>query len=142
MLKIGLRPHSKSGILERGTNHRYKICRLVSTFRGDLCRGHQIRNNSATWRAVMINRKHIDHAELLDFGKLLLLLMKRQQIKDLCSARTGTLLEVVNRPTTLFECLVLRMKPIQPSPALPTLLTRPRAAAFHPNSTPDETGHP
>jgi hypothetical protein len=29
----------------------------------------------------MIIRKHIDHAELLDFGKLLLLLMKRQQIE-------------------------------------------------------------
>ena len=29
----------------------------------------------------MISRKHIDHAELLQFGKLLLLLMQRQQIK-------------------------------------------------------------
>ena len=29
----------------------------------------------------MISRKHIDHAELLEFGKLLLLLMQRQQIK-------------------------------------------------------------
>jgi hypothetical protein len=29
----------------------------------------------------MINRRHIDHEELLEFGKLLLLLMKRQQIK-------------------------------------------------------------
>jgi hypothetical protein len=29
----------------------------------------------------MISRKHMDHAELLQFGKLLLLLMQRQQIK-------------------------------------------------------------
>jgi hypothetical protein len=29
----------------------------------------------------MINRKHIDHAELLELGKLLLLLVKRQQIE-------------------------------------------------------------
>jgi hypothetical protein len=29
----------------------------------------------------MIKRKHIDHAELLEFGKLLLLLVKRQQIE-------------------------------------------------------------
>jgi hypothetical protein len=28
----------------------------------------------------MINRKHIDHAELLELGKMLLLLVKRQQI--------------------------------------------------------------
>jgi hypothetical protein len=37
--------------------------------------------DGATWRVAMINRKHIDHAELLELGKLLLLLMKRQQIK-------------------------------------------------------------
>ena len=29
----------------------------------------------------MINRKHIDHAELLELGKMLLLLAKRQQIQ-------------------------------------------------------------
>jgi hypothetical protein len=29
----------------------------------------------------MIKRKHIDHAELLELGKMLLLLAKRQQIK-------------------------------------------------------------
>jgi hypothetical protein len=29
----------------------------------------------------MIKRRHIDHAELLEFGKLLLLLVKRQQIE-------------------------------------------------------------
>jgi hypothetical protein len=29
----------------------------------------------------MIQRKHIDHAELLDLGKMLLLLVKRQQIE-------------------------------------------------------------
>jgi hypothetical protein len=29
----------------------------------------------------MINRKHLDHAELLELGKMLLLLEKRQQIK-------------------------------------------------------------
>jgi hypothetical protein len=29
----------------------------------------------------MINRKHIDHAELLELGKMLLLLVKRQQIQ-------------------------------------------------------------
>ncbi len=29
----------------------------------------------------MITRNHIDHAELLEFGKLLLLLVKRQQIE-------------------------------------------------------------
>lgn len=29
----------------------------------------------------MIKRKHIDHAELLELGKLLLLLVKRQQIE-------------------------------------------------------------
>jgi hypothetical protein len=28
----------------------------------------------------MINRKHINHAELLELGKMLLLLVKRQQI--------------------------------------------------------------
>jgi hypothetical protein len=28
----------------------------------------------------MINRTHIDHAELLQFGKMVLLLIKRQQI--------------------------------------------------------------
>jgi hypothetical protein len=32
-------------------------------------------------RAVMIKRKHIDHGELLEFGKMLLLLVKRQQIE-------------------------------------------------------------
>jgi hypothetical protein len=30
--------------------------------------------------AVMIKRKHIDHGELLELGKMLLLLIKRQQI--------------------------------------------------------------
>ena len=30
----------------------------------------------------MIKRKHIDHAELLELGKLLLLLVKRQQIEQ------------------------------------------------------------
>jgi hypothetical protein len=29
----------------------------------------------------MIKRKHIDHAELLELGKMLLLLVKRQQIE-------------------------------------------------------------
>ena len=29
----------------------------------------------------MIQRKHIDHAELLELGKMLLLLVKRQQIE-------------------------------------------------------------
>jgi hypothetical protein len=29
----------------------------------------------------MIKRKHIDHAELLELGKMVLLLIKRQQIK-------------------------------------------------------------
>jgi hypothetical protein len=29
----------------------------------------------------MIKRKHLDHAELLDLGKMVLLLIKRQQIK-------------------------------------------------------------
>jgi hypothetical protein len=29
----------------------------------------------------MIKRKHIDHAELLELGKLVLLLVKRQQIE-------------------------------------------------------------
>jgi hypothetical protein len=29
----------------------------------------------------MIKRKHIDHGELLEFGKMLLLLVKRQQIE-------------------------------------------------------------
>jgi hypothetical protein len=29
----------------------------------------------------MIKRKHIEHAELLELGKLLLLLIKRQQIR-------------------------------------------------------------
>jgi hypothetical protein len=31
---------------------------------------------------VMIKRKHIDHTELLDLGKMILLLIKRQQIKS------------------------------------------------------------
>jgi hypothetical protein len=30
----------------------------------------------------MIQRKHIDHAELLELGKMLLLLVKRQQIEQ------------------------------------------------------------
>jgi hypothetical protein len=43
----------------------------------------------------MINRKHIDHAELLEFGKLLLLLMKRQQIElNVSSERNQRMTEV------------------------------------------------
>jgi hypothetical protein len=43
----------------------------------------------------MINRKHIDHAELLELGKLLLLLMKRQQIKlNVLSERNQRMTEV------------------------------------------------
>lgn len=43
----------------------------------------------------MINRKRIDHAELLQFGKLLLLLMKRQQIElDLSSESNKRMTEV------------------------------------------------
>ena len=38
--------------------------------------------------AVMIERKHIDHAELLELGKMLLLLIKRQQIKSNFSSLT------------------------------------------------------
>jgi hypothetical protein len=34
----------------------------------------------ANLEAVMIKRKHIDHAKLLELGKMLLLLIKRQQI--------------------------------------------------------------
>jgi hypothetical protein len=36
----------------------------------------------------MITRKHIDHAELLDLGKMILLLIKRQQIKSNFSSLT------------------------------------------------------
>ena len=50
---------------------------------------------AATWRAVMINRKHIDHAELLELGKLLLLLMKQQQIElNVSSERNQRMTEV------------------------------------------------
>jgi hypothetical protein len=38
--------------------------------------------------AVMIKRKHINHAELLDLGKMILLLIKRQQIKSNLSSLT------------------------------------------------------
>ena len=57
------------------------------------------RKDAATWRAVMINRKHIDHAELLDFGKLLLLLMKRQEIKlNVSSERNVRMTKVEELP--------------------------------------------
>jgi hypothetical protein len=36
----------------------------------------------------MIERKHIDHSELLELGKMLLLLIKRQQIKSNFSSLT------------------------------------------------------
>jgi hypothetical protein len=43
----------------------------------------------------MIKRKHIDHAELLELGKLLLLLVKRQQIElNLSSERNKRRTEV------------------------------------------------
>jgi hypothetical protein len=43
----------------------------------------------------MIIRKHIDHAELLQLGKLLLLLTKRQQIElNLSSERNKRTTEV------------------------------------------------
>jgi hypothetical protein len=43
----------------------------------------------------MINRKHIDHAELLELGKLLLLLTKRQQIElNLSTDRNQRMTEV------------------------------------------------
>jgi hypothetical protein len=50
--------------------------------RGNLSGAVTNQNDGALsiWRAVMINRKHIDHAELLELGKMLLLLVKRQQI--------------------------------------------------------------
>jgi hypothetical protein len=50
--------------------------------RGNLSVAVTNRNDGALsiWRAVMIKRKHIDHAELLELGKMLLLLVKRQQI--------------------------------------------------------------
>jgi hypothetical protein len=38
--------------------------------------------------AVIIKRKHIDHAELLELGKMLLLLIKRQQITLVFSSLT------------------------------------------------------
>jgi hypothetical protein len=38
----------------------------------------------------MIKRKHIDHAELLELGKLLLLLVKRQQIELNLSSERNT----------------------------------------------------
>jgi hypothetical protein len=43
----------------------------------------------------MITRNHIDHAELLELGKLLLLLVKRQQIELSISG------ECNQRPTEL-----------------------------------------
>jgi hypothetical protein len=46
----------------------------------------------------MIKRKHIDHAELLELGKMLLLLVKRQQI-ELSFASEG------DQPTTEIEKL-------------------------------------
>jgi hypothetical protein len=36
----------------------------------------------------MIERKHIDHSELLELGKILLLLIKRQQIQSNFSSLT------------------------------------------------------
>jgi hypothetical protein len=55
--------------------------------------------DDATWRAVMINRKHIDHVELLEFGKLLLLLMKRQEIKlNISSERNVPMTKVEELP--------------------------------------------
>ena len=43
----------------------------------------------------MIKRKHIDHAELLELGKLLLLLAKRQQIElNVSSERNQRMTEV------------------------------------------------
>jgi hypothetical protein len=55
--------------------------------------------DDATWRAVMINRKHIDHVELLEFGKLLLLLMKRQEIKlNVSSERNVRMTKVEELP--------------------------------------------
>ncbi len=42
----------------------------------------------------MINRKHIDHAELVEFGKLLLFLMKRQEIKLNVSSKRVRMTEV------------------------------------------------
>jgi hypothetical protein len=43
----------------------------------------------------MIKRKHIDHAELLELGKMLLLLVKRQQIQlNLSSERDQRRTEV------------------------------------------------
>jgi hypothetical protein len=43
----------------------------------------------------MIQRKHIDHAELLELGKMLLLLVKRQQIElDFSSERNKRRTEV------------------------------------------------
>jgi hypothetical protein len=68
-----------------------------SNFRGNL--SVAVTNNSdgtlSIWRVVMIKRKHIDHAELLELGKLLLLLVKRQQIElNLSSERNKRRTEV------------------------------------------------
>jgi hypothetical protein len=47
----------------------------------------------------MIKRKHIDHAELLELGKMLLLLVKRQQIElNLSSERDRPRTEVEKLP--------------------------------------------
>jgi hypothetical protein len=45
----------------------------------------------------MINRKHIDHAELLDLGKMLLLLVKRQQIQLDFSSERNRLRTVIEK---------------------------------------------
>ncbi len=47
----------------------------------------------------MIKRKHIDHAELLELGKMLLLLVKRQQIAlSFSSERNKRMTEVEKLP--------------------------------------------
>jgi hypothetical protein len=47
----------------------------------------------------MIKRKHIDHAELLELGKMLLLLVKRQQIElSFSSERNQRTTEVEKLP--------------------------------------------
>jgi hypothetical protein len=49
----------------------------------------------------MIKRKHIDHAELLELGKMLLLLVKRQQIElSFSSERNKRMAEVEKLPRT------------------------------------------
>jgi len=55
----------------------------------------------------MINRKHINHAELLQLGKLLLLLTKRQQIElDLSSERNKRMTEVEKLARATVSALV------------------------------------